>query len=146
MKPSRPSRGRQPRVFRGLAEGGEASGPPAHVDWDRIGKSEQDVPNSPKTGQPAAPEKIVKEAERRALAGTRVPLVSDGKVVRDDDGRPIATHQYSDDLLHVLLRAHDPERFGSHHYPRWLRILLTTLVATFALWALASVALRLLKL
>jgi hypothetical protein len=38
------------------------------------------------------------------------PLVSAGKLVRDDDGQPIAIRRYSDNLLLALLRAHRPPR------------------------------------
>ena len=47
------------------------------------------------------------EARRRAVLGVPKPL---GKVVRDDDGQPIAIRRYSDTLLLALLRAHRPPR------------------------------------
>jgi hypothetical protein len=50
------------------------------------------------------------EARRRAVLGVPEPLVSAGKVVRDDDGQPIAIRRYSDTLLLALLRAHRPPR------------------------------------
>ena len=46
------------------------------------------------------------EARRRAVEGVPEPLVSAGKLVRDDDGQPIAIRRYSDNLLLALLRAH----------------------------------------
>jgi hypothetical protein len=51
------------------------------------------------------------EAWRRAVDGVPEPLVSSGKVVRDDDGRPLAIRRYSDNLLLALLKARRPERF-----------------------------------
>jgi len=39
------------------------------------------------------------------------PLVSSGKVVRDDDGQPLAIRRYSDNLLLALLKARRPEKF-----------------------------------
>jgi hypothetical protein len=51
------------------------------------------------------------EAWRRAVEGVPVPLVSAGKIVRDDDGQPIAIRRYSDNLLLALLKAHRPEKF-----------------------------------
>jgi hypothetical protein len=51
------------------------------------------------------------EAWRRAVAGVPEPLVSSGKVVRDDDGQPLAIRRYSDNLLLALLKARRPERF-----------------------------------
>jgi hypothetical protein len=50
------------------------------------------------------------EARRRAIEGVQEPLVSAGKLVRDDDGEPIAIRRYSDNLLLALLRAHRPPR------------------------------------
>src|SRR5262249_4356684 len=50
------------------------------------------------------------EARRRAVDGVPEPLVSAGKLVRDDDGQPIAIKRYSDHLLLALLRAHRPPR------------------------------------
>jgi hypothetical protein len=52
------------------------------------------------------------EARRRAVIGVLEPVVSAGKVVRDDDGQPIAIRRYSDALLLALLRAHRPQRRG----------------------------------
>jgi hypothetical protein len=51
------------------------------------------------------------EAWRRAVDGVPEPLVSSGKVVRDDDGQPLAIRRYSDNLLLALLKARRPERF-----------------------------------
>jgi hypothetical protein len=51
------------------------------------------------------------EAWRRAVVGVQEPLVSSGKVVRDDDGQPIAIRRYSDALMIALLKARRPERF-----------------------------------
>jgi hypothetical protein len=50
------------------------------------------------------------EARRRAVEGVQEPLVSAGRLVRDDDGQPIAIKRYSDNLLLALLRAHRPPR------------------------------------
>jgi hypothetical protein len=52
------------------------------------------------------------EARRRAVTGVLEPVVSGGRVVRDDDGQPIAIRRFSDSLLLALLRAHRPPRHG----------------------------------
>src|ERR1700758_103285 len=44
------------------------------------------------------------EARRRAVEGIAEPLVSAGKLVRDDDGQPILVRRYSDNLLLALLK------------------------------------------
>jgi hypothetical protein len=51
------------------------------------------------------------EAWRRAVDGVAEPLVSSGKVVRDDDGQPLAVRRYSDNLLLALLKARRPDKF-----------------------------------
>ena len=51
------------------------------------------------------------EAFRRAVVGVPVPLVSVGKIVRDDEGQPLVIRQFSDSLLITLLKARRPERF-----------------------------------
>jgi hypothetical protein len=51
------------------------------------------------------------EAWRRAVAGVPEPIVSAGKIVRDDDGQPIAIRRYSDALMIALLKARRPDKF-----------------------------------
>jgi hypothetical protein len=51
------------------------------------------------------------EAWRRGVVGVPEPLVSAGKVLRDDDGQPLVIRRYSDTLLLALLKAHRPDRF-----------------------------------
>jgi hypothetical protein len=51
------------------------------------------------------------EAWRRAVDGVAEPLVSSGRVVRDDDGQPLAIRRYSDTLMLAPLKARRPERF-----------------------------------
>jgi hypothetical protein len=51
------------------------------------------------------------EAWRRAVVGVQEPIVSSGKVVRDDDGQPLAIRRYSDALMLALLKARRPEKF-----------------------------------
>jgi hypothetical protein len=57
-----------------------------------------------------ATDRLEDEARRRAVEGVAEPLVSAGKLVRDDDGQPIAIRRFSDHLLLALLRAHRPPR------------------------------------
>jgi hypothetical protein len=44
------------------------------------------------------------------VEGVPEPLVSGGKIIRDDDGQPIAIRRYSDNLLLALLKARRPPR------------------------------------
>ena len=57
-----------------------------------------------------ATDRLEDEARRRAVEGVAEPLVSAGRLVRDDDGQPIAVRRYSDNLLLALLRARRPPR------------------------------------
>jgi len=57
-----------------------------------------------------AADRLEDEARRRAIEGVPEPLVSAGKLVRDDDGQPITVRRYSDNLLIALLKAHRPPR------------------------------------
>src|SRR5215470_12552834 len=52
-----------------------------------------------------AADRLENEARRRAVEGVPEPLVSAGKLVRDDDGKPIMVRRYSDNLLQALMRA-----------------------------------------
>ena len=53
-------------------------------------------------------DRLENEARRRAVEGVPEPLVSAGKLVRDDDGQPIMVRRYSDNLLQALMRARRP--------------------------------------
>ena len=57
-----------------------------------------------------AADRLEEEARRRGVDGVPEPLVSAGKIVRDDDGRPIAIRRYWDALLLSRLKA--PDRLG----------------------------------
>ena len=55
-----------------------------------------------------AADRLENEARRRAVEGVPEPLVSAGKLVRDDDGQPMMIRRYSDNLLLALMRARRP--------------------------------------
>ena len=57
-----------------------------------------------------AVDQLEDEARRRAVEGVPEPLVSAGKLVRDDNGQPITVRRYSDSLLMALIKAHRPPR------------------------------------
>lgn len=50
-------------------------------------------------------DRLEREAFRRAVDGVREPLVSAGRVVRDDDGEIIYVNRYSDSLAALMLKA-----------------------------------------
>lgn len=45
------------------------------------------------------------------MEGVPRPLVSAGKLVKDDSGAPVILREYSDRLMEILLRAHRPSTF-----------------------------------
>jgi hypothetical protein len=55
-----------------------------------------------------AADRLEDEARRRAIDGVSEPLVSAGRLVRDDDGQPIMVRRYSDNLLLALIRSRRP--------------------------------------
>src|SRR5437667_12509832 len=59
-----------------------------------------------------AADRLEAEAWRRAVEGFDEPVVSAGKLVRDEDGNPVMVRRYSDTLLLALLRAHRPAKFN----------------------------------
>jgi len=58
-----------------------------------------------------AADKLEAEAWRRGVDGVAEPLVSAGRLVCGEDGKPLFIQRYSDQLLVTLLRAHRPEKF-----------------------------------
>ncbi|MGH7114212.1 MAG: hypothetical protein ACREE9_06930 [Stellaceae bacterium] len=107
------------------------SDPMFAAEWD---KAEQ-----------ATTDRLEREAWRRAIEGVQEPLVSDGRVVRDDNERPISIKRHSDALLIALLQARRPERHAAQGAAerRRLRQLAYILVIAFAAWAAGSLALQL---
>jgi hypothetical protein len=81
---------------------------------------------------------IEQAARQRAIEGVQEPLVSDGKIVLDDHGRPVAVRRYSDELLLALLRAQHPDRVDLH-YPLSFRILASAFVLAFCIWAIGTI-------
>ena len=58
-----------------------------------------------------AADRLETEAWRRGVDGVAEPLVSAGRLVCGEDGKPLHVLRYSDQLLLALLRAHRPEKF-----------------------------------
>jgi hypothetical protein len=59
-----------------------------------------------------AADRLEQEAWRRAVDGCPEPLVSAGRLVCGEDGRPLFVRRYSDPLLALLLKAHRPEKYS----------------------------------
>lgn len=58
-----------------------------------------------------AADRLEAEARRRAEEGVLEPVVSMGKVVRNDDGTPMMVRKYSDSLTQFLLKGMRPEKY-----------------------------------
>jgi hypothetical protein len=58
-----------------------------------------------------AADRLEAEAWRRAVEGFDEPVVSAGKLVRDEAGNAVMIRRYSDVLLIRLLQAHRPQKF-----------------------------------
>jgi hypothetical protein len=58
-----------------------------------------------------AADRLEQEAWRRAVEGFDEPVVSAGKLVRDENGNAVMVRRYSDMLLIRLLAAHRPQKF-----------------------------------
>lgn len=145
MPTPRLSRDRQQRFLAALADAGDVSAAAttagvSKVRVDEIRKLDAEFSAEWETAQRIWADKLEQEARRRAVEGVREPLVSDGKIVRDDDGQPIVIRRYSDELLLAFLRSHRPEKFVDYRvvkitiYPRWLQYLLAVFIVAFSVW------------
>lgn len=105
-----------------------------------------------KKAMQASADRLEQVARARALEGLIEPVLSNGKVVRDDNGQPIGVRRYSDAILLALLRAQYPEKFNEWKnlsgilYPRWIKCLLVILVGSVALRALGSLIIAIMPL
>ena len=116
MKKLRLTRERQKRFVEALAETGNVTTAVRVAGTSRtrayeLRKTDQAFAAAWDEAEQIAADKLEAETWRRAVEGVEEPLVSGGKLVRDDNGQPIAIRRYSDQLLIALLRAHRPEKF-----------------------------------
>jgi hypothetical protein len=106
---------RQQRFLKALIDTGSVSSAVAVAGTSRTRVYELRKANPAFAGtwqeaEEIAADRLEDEARRRAVEGVPEPLVSAGKLVRDDDGQPITIRRYSDNLLLALLKAHRPAR------------------------------------
>jgi hypothetical protein len=116
MKKLRLTRERQERFLKALAETGIVSAAVEIAGTSRtrvyeLRKRDAGFTAGWEEAEERAADALEAEAWRRAVVGIQEPLVSSGKVVRDDDGQPIAIRRYSDTLMLALLKARRPEKF-----------------------------------
>ena len=104
---------RQGRFLEALANTGSVTAAVANTSRTRVyelRKADAAFASAWQEAEEMATDRLEDEARRRAVEGIAEPLVSAGKLVRDDDGKPILVRRYSDNLLLALLKAHRPPR------------------------------------
>jgi len=116
MKKLRLTKERQESFLKALANTGSVTAAVAMAATSRtrvyeLRNADPVFASSWEEAEEIAADRLEEEARRRAVEGVQEPLVSAGKIVRDDDGLPIAIRRYSDTLLLALLKAHRPGRF-----------------------------------
>ena len=79
-----------------------------HFEWMH---SDRTYPARFAEARRQAAQALEDEAVRRAREGARRPIMHRGKQCRDSEGNLMWEYEYSDQLLTLLLRANDPERF-----------------------------------
>ena len=113
MKRLKLTKARQERFLTSLAETGNVTAAVATAGTSRtrvyeLRKADPGFAARWEEAEEIAVDALEAEARRRAIEGVQEPLVSAGKLVRDDDGQPIAVRRYSDNVLLALLKAHRP--------------------------------------
>jgi len=116
MKKLKLTRARRRRFLEALAETGVVSLAARIAGTSRtrvyeLRKGDEEFATAWEDAEERAADALEAEAWRRAVDGVPEPLVSAGKVVRDDDGQPITIRRYSDALHTLLLKARRPDRF-----------------------------------
>jgi hypothetical protein len=106
---------RQGRFLEALASTGSVTAAIAVANTSRtrvyeLRKADPAFANAWQEAEEIATDRLEDEARRRAVEGIAEPLVSAGKLVREDDGQPILVRRYSDNLLLAQLKAHRPPR------------------------------------
>jgi hypothetical protein len=106
---------RQEQFLKALAETGSVATSAALAGTSRtrvyeLRKVDQEFAGAWEDAEEIAADRLEGEARRRAVEGVEEPLVSAGKLVRDENGQPITVTRYSDNLLLALLKAHRPPR------------------------------------
>ena len=115
MKQIKLTKARQEHFHKALADTGSVTAAVAAAGTSRtrvykLRKTDTAFAAAWAESEEIATDRLEEEARRRALEGVPQPLVSAGKLVRDDDGQPIMVKRYSDNLLLALLKARQPPR------------------------------------
>jgi len=113
MRKSKLTPERQQHFIKALSETGSVSTAAALAGLSRtrvyeLRKVDPAFATAWEEAEEIAADRLENEARRRAVEGVPEPLVSAGKLVRDDDGQPMMIRRYSDNLLLALMRARRP--------------------------------------
>jgi hypothetical protein len=106
---------RQGRFLEALADTGSVTAAVTVANTSRtrvyeLRKADPAFASAWQEAEEMATDRLEDEARRRAVEGIAEPLVSAGKLVRDEDGKPILVRRYSDHLLLALMKARRPPR------------------------------------
>jgi hypothetical protein len=115
MRKLKLTQARQQLFLKALSDTGSVSAAVAVAGTSRtrvyeLRKADSAFASAWEDAEEIAADRLEEEARRRAMEGTEEPLVSAGKLVRDDSGQPIMVRRYSDNLLLALMKAHRPPR------------------------------------
>jgi hypothetical protein len=145
MPTPRISRTRQLRFLAALTKSGNvvSAAIDAHVEREELEqarRANRTFAKEWKTAQRAGAKALEREALRRALHGVPEPVVNEGKVVRDDHGRPMSVQRYSDALLIEILRRPRPWNFAFESFWRGIKLAALVFLIAFVLLAAGSLA------
>ena len=122
MRKLKLTQARQRRFLKALSETGSVTTAAAVAGTSRtrvyeLRKADPAFGSAWEEAEEIAADRLEDEARRRAVEGVPEPLVSAGKLVRDDDGQSIMVRRYSDNLLLALIKARrPPQRERSVHF------------------------------
>jgi transposase InsO family protein len=115
MKRLKLTRARRERFLKVLADTGNVTAAVAAAGTSRtrvyeLRKTDPAFAASWEEAEEIVADALEAEVRRRAVEGVEEPLVSAGRIVRDDNGQPIGVRRYSDKLLLELLKKRRPPR------------------------------------
>jgi hypothetical protein len=104
MRKFKLTQARRNRFLEALSETGSVTGAAAIAGTSRtrvyeLRKNDVDFAWAWDEAEQRAVDRLREEARRRAVEGVAEPLVSAGKLVRDEDSQPVMVRRYSDRLL-----------------------------------------------
>lgn len=90
-----------------LAAHAARTGRRSHYDW----LDEDEYKTEFEDATEHAADLLIAEARRRAVEGVRRPVLYQGEPARDEKGKPVYLHEYSDNLLMFLIKGARPNEY-----------------------------------